>query len=521
VTQGRGEALGGGNAYTIVANQQAIFHGGTTGDNAQDDQPLDYEINPLPREDAFDRWSSDRDRHEDRSESASYVSREMTGYEDLDDWGHWTYAAAYGHVWVPTRVDPDWAPYREGHWAFIAPWGWTWVDDEPWGFAPFHYGRWIIVSGYGWCWVPGRVWASSWVSWRQGKSDACSCIGWAPLPPEASCELNVGVSTWVDRTCDIGPDCYTFINLRDFGSDSYSGCGCLYERSRNIGIIIETINITNIFYNRNVIYCGGPDFKWCNEQIRKHGGKECEQIHVNRYDDPSKMGGKFSKKEGNQLALLSPHVKGDKNSKHSPKTAEHIGADKIDKGWGNGKDKKLENQARNHIAEESKGKDPKNTKATLPSDVAQKIGKHHGGGQMATQQLGGKGQHPGGVNKGSSALPLTAGGQAGGNGEKKDQHPGKGQNKGQANTANTGQNSTGAGAGFDQHPGGGKGHKGKNAAGDENANALGTQTAGASAGGGDGGHHPGQLRSASHRSKKDQAQSSGFLRARRSPAEIV
>jgi hypothetical protein len=80
----------------------------------------------------------------------------MTGYEDLDDYGHWTYAAAYGHVWVPTRVDPGWAPYREGHWAFIAPWGWTWVDDEPWGFAPFHYGRWCRV-GESWGWIPGPV----------------------------------------------------------------------------------------------------------------------------------------------------------------------------------------------------------------------------------------------------------------------------------------------------------------------------------------------------------------------------
>ncbi len=161
VFHGRGETLGGGNNYTIVANQQAIFHGGATGDNAQgnnpqDDQPLDYEINRLPRDDGFDRWSMDRDRREDRSESASYVSREMTGYEDLDDYGHWTYAAAYGHVWVPTRVDPDWAPYRQGHWAFIAPWGWTWVDDEPWGFAPFHYGRWCRI-GDSWGWIPGPV----------------------------------------------------------------------------------------------------------------------------------------------------------------------------------------------------------------------------------------------------------------------------------------------------------------------------------------------------------------------------
>jgi hypothetical protein len=270
------------------------------------------------------------------SDEVGVASDDFYTSESLNTNGQWVKLDKWGTCWQPTKVASGWCPYTNGNWKECDDCGWTFVSDEPWAWCCYHYGRWAKVkTGCGWCWVPGRVWASSWVSWRQGKSDACSCIGWAPLPPEASCELNVGVSTWVDRTCDIGPDCYTFINLRDFGSDSYSGCGCLYERSRNIGIIIETINITNIFYDRNVIYCGGPDFKWCNEQIRKHGGKECEQIHVNRYDDPGKMGGKFSKKEGNQLALLSPHVKGDKNSTHSPKTAEHIGADKINKGWGN------------------------------------------------------------------------------------------------------------------------------------------------------------------------------------------
>jgi hypothetical protein len=154
VFHGRGEVLGGGNSYTLVANQEATFRGG--GENAQDNEPLDYEIDRLPRDDDFDRWSSDRDHREDRSESASYVSREMTGYEDLDEYGHWTYAADYGHVWFPTNVGPGWAPYREGHWAFVAPWGWTWVDDAPWGFAPFHYGRWCRV-GQSWGWIPGPV----------------------------------------------------------------------------------------------------------------------------------------------------------------------------------------------------------------------------------------------------------------------------------------------------------------------------------------------------------------------------
>ena len=152
VFHGRGEALGGGNNYTVVANQQAVFRGGSDEDN----QPLSYDIESLPRDDDFDRWAWDRDRREDRSESASYVSREMTGYEDLDQYGRWSYDANYGHVWIPTAVDNGWAPYRSGHWAFVAPWGWTWVDDAPWGFAPFHYGRWCRVRET-WAWIPGPV----------------------------------------------------------------------------------------------------------------------------------------------------------------------------------------------------------------------------------------------------------------------------------------------------------------------------------------------------------------------------
>ena len=147
VFTGRGEAIGGGNNYTIVANQQARFGG---------DEQLSYDIDQLPAPDGFDDWAFDRDRHEDRSESANYVSREMTGYEDLDDYGRWSYEGNYGPVWVPTGMAVGWAPYRYGHWVWVAPWGWTWVDDQPWGFAPFHYGRWCRVRE-GWGWVPGPV----------------------------------------------------------------------------------------------------------------------------------------------------------------------------------------------------------------------------------------------------------------------------------------------------------------------------------------------------------------------------
>ncbi len=149
VYQGRGEAIGSGNNYIIVANQQASFSG-------NQDEQLTYDIDTLPPPDGFTEWAFDRDHREDQSPSANYVSPEMTGYEDLDDNGSWSYDGNYGPVWVPVNIPMGWAPYRFGHWAWVAPWGWTWVDDAPWGFAPFHYGRWCVIRGR-WAWVPGPV----------------------------------------------------------------------------------------------------------------------------------------------------------------------------------------------------------------------------------------------------------------------------------------------------------------------------------------------------------------------------
>jgi hypothetical protein len=81
------------------------------------------------------------------------VVQQMTGVNELSDYGTWDQSPQYGAVWYPS-VAPGWVPYREGHWAYVAPWGWTWVDIDPWGFAPFHYGRWISDGGR-WGWIPG------------------------------------------------------------------------------------------------------------------------------------------------------------------------------------------------------------------------------------------------------------------------------------------------------------------------------------------------------------------------------
>ena len=148
VWQGSSEITGGaGDSYRLQAGQQGAFSG--------TDQ-LSYDVGAIGDPDDFGRWAMSRDQREDRIRSREYVSDEMTGYEDLDDYGRWHEVAGYGNVWTPSGVPGDWAPYRYGNWTYVSPWGWTWVEQEPWGFAPFHYGRWAFVES-SWCWVPGPV----------------------------------------------------------------------------------------------------------------------------------------------------------------------------------------------------------------------------------------------------------------------------------------------------------------------------------------------------------------------------
>jgi hypothetical protein len=148
-------------------------------------------INDIGGGDAFDAWSSERDRRYAASTTRQYVSDDVVGYQDLDQYGDWQDTSDYGAVWYPRHVGNDWAPYRDGHWAYIAPWGWTWVDDSPWGYAPYHYGRWAYTHR-GWGWIPGprevrAIYAPALVAfvggggWSVGIGGAP--VGWFPLGP--------------------------------------------------------------------------------------------------------------------------------------------------------------------------------------------------------------------------------------------------------------------------------------------------------------------------------------------------
>ncbi|MGA2920267.1 MAG: DUF6600 domain-containing protein [Candidatus Sulfotelmatobacter sp.] len=234
VREGDGESTGGGQSYELRGGQRATLSG--------TDQ-LYADVEELYGPDNFDTWSESRDHRYDYSRSAQYLSHDVVGFDDLDDYGDWRDDPGYGHIWFPNRVDAGWAPYHEGHWAWISPWGWTWVDDSSWGYAPFHYGRWVSVGGR-WGWVAGpvavqAVYAPALVVFIGGGPGGFGGnVGWFPLGPREVYVPSYHVSEAYVTRVNISN---TTVNVTQVTN--------VYHTT----IINNTTNITNVTYvNRTV-----------------------------------------------------------------------------------------------------------------------------------------------------------------------------------------------------------------------------------------------------------------------------
>jgi hypothetical protein len=176
VSDGEAKVTGPSQNVMVRAGHSVSFTG---------TEKVTAEFYTLGEPDEFDSWTGERERRDYLASSRSeFVSPDVTGYQDLEEYGTWSTDPTYGNVWTPSNVGVGWSPYSYGRWAWVAPWGWTWVDNAPWGYAPFHYGRWAHV-GHRWCWVPGprhvrAVYAPALVGWNGSRH---GYVSWFPLGP--------------------------------------------------------------------------------------------------------------------------------------------------------------------------------------------------------------------------------------------------------------------------------------------------------------------------------------------------
>ena len=111
-------------------------------------------------EEPYDAWDKDaNDYHARYSQANAYAGSGYTyGISDLNYYGNFVNAGAFGSFWQPYLVGNGWNPYCNGVWALYPGAGYSWVSPYPWGWLPYHSGTWSFYPGYGWGWQPGGTW---------------------------------------------------------------------------------------------------------------------------------------------------------------------------------------------------------------------------------------------------------------------------------------------------------------------------------------------------------------------------
>ncbi len=273
-------------------------------------------------------------------------------YDNLSG-GNWIDVEGYGYGWQPDLgvSDPNWRPYADGYWAYTD-YGWTWISYEDFGWATYHYGRWANLADYGWVWFPGSDldWGPAWVSWRTGGD----YIGWAPLPPRGPGVIYEGqpIGANVDIVFDIGPEYYNFCDVRFIGEPVLRDR--IFPTVQNVTYITNTVNVTNITVQNNVVYNYGPNYNTVNQ----YSSRPIQRLTIER-ESPGNLSaavksGTLTKVQGNKLLVAAPQriAKAPATVK-PPAVKAKVAQPKIEHGW-----KGVSNRA--ELEQRIKSENPKN-----------------------------------------------------------------------------------------------------------------------------------------------------------------
>jgi hypothetical protein len=272
--------------------------------------------------------------------TASY----STFYTKLEPYGVWRETSNYGYVWQPREAEQsrNWRPYTYGRWVYTDA-GWTWMSGEPFGWATYHYGRWTRLRNIGWIWVPGDEWAPAWVSWRKSND----YIGWAPLPPEARFDRRHGIHNWADNYYDIGPDQYCFVPTNQFGAQRVERT--VVPAERNVTIVNQTTNVTNLTYNNTTIVNEGPNY----DELRGRTQRPIERLRLERQTVNVEAETPRAVIKGEVLEAPAPVIARAHSAERPQRLKETVAQAVVDRGWEAMPDRQAAEKLRAKIKSES------------------------------------------------------------------------------------------------------------------------------------------------------------------------
>lgn len=275
-----------------------------------------------------------------------------TFYTKLEPYGAWFETSDYGYVWQPREAESSrrWRPYTSGRWVYTDA-GWTWISEEPFGWATYHYGRWTRLRDVGWVWVPGNQWAPAWVSWRKSSD----YVGWAPLPPEARFDQRTGIHNWSDSYYDIGPDQYCFVRTREFGAQRIEST--VIPSERNVTIVNQTTNITNITYNNTTVVNEGPSY----DELRAQSREPMQRFRLERNVSVD-VSVAAPLVQGETVVVAAPVIAAPQASERPSTVKQTIAQATVDLGWAEIADHEAAKKAREKMKSE----------ATPPADAPPK-----------------------------------------------------------------------------------------------------------------------------------------------------
>jgi hypothetical protein len=148
------------------------------------------------------------------------------------------------------------------------------------------------------------------------------------LPPEARFDQRTGIHNWSDNYYDIGPDQYCFVASREFGAPRVEQT--LLPPERNVMIVNQTTNVTNITYNNTTIVNEGPNY----DEMRSISREPVQRYRLERNANVDlSSGAPRSEMRGETVVIAAPVIAAPAANERPLTVKQTIATATVDLGW--------------------------------------------------------------------------------------------------------------------------------------------------------------------------------------------